>query len=194
MNDAERRGDVYQKDGYFHVKTVATATEKKQDISMALHGGQANLTKDEYSQMTQSMPSRSWSQFGTGASGSGSGSSASSTPAVATPSSAFSKAICDAPVKLSWASVEHDIKEAKGAQERLGRDCQRLAAKILDKKEQQVNDTLKGVLTELQRQYACLDNVSIANCFITSESSSLLTCSCFRNLVSDPYTTYHQIV
>ena len=148
---------------------------------MALHGGQANLTKDKYSQMNQSMPSRSWSQFGTGASGSGS--SASSTPAVATPSSAFSKAICDAPVKLSWASVEHDIKEAKGAQERLGRDCQRPAAKILDKKEQQINDTLKDVLTELQRQYACLDNVSIANCFITSESSSLLTCS-----------TYHQIV
>ena len=67
---------------------------------MALHGGQANLTKDEYSQMNQSMPSRSWSQFGTGASGSGSsgsGSSASSTQAVATPSSACSKAICDAP-------------------------------------------------------------------------------------------------
>jgi hypothetical protein len=53
---------------------------------------------------------------------------------------------------------------------------------------------LKDVLTELQRQYACLDNVSIANCFITSESSSLLTCSCFINLVRDPYTTYHQIV
>jgi len=25
LNDAERRGDVYQKDGYFHVKTIATA-------------------------------------------------------------------------------------------------------------------------------------------------------------------------
>jgi len=31
VNDAERRGDVYQKDGYYHVKTVATAIEKKQE-------------------------------------------------------------------------------------------------------------------------------------------------------------------
>ena len=83
---------------------------------MVLHGGQANLTKDEYSQMCQFMSSRPWSQFGTGAScgGSGSGcgsgscgsgSSASSTPAVVTSSSALPKAICDAPVKLSRASA-----------------------------------------------------------------------------------------
>ena len=72
--------------------------------------------------MIQFMPSRPWSQFGTGAScggsgtgsgsgsgsgscGSGSGSSASSTPAVVTSSSALPKAICDAPVKLSRASA-----------------------------------------------------------------------------------------
>ena len=47
LNDAERRGDVYQKDGYYHVKTIATAIVKKQGCSMVLHGGQANLTKDE---------------------------------------------------------------------------------------------------------------------------------------------------
>ena len=62
------------------------------------------------------------------------GSSASSTPAVAASSPTLPKAMCDAPVKLSWASGEHDIKEAKGAQERLGRNCQRLASKIFDKK------------------------------------------------------------
>ena len=98
---------------------------------MVLHGGQANLTEDESSQMSQFMPSRPWSQFGTGAScggsgsgsgGSGSGSIASSTPAVVTSSSALPKAICDALVKLSWASVQHDIKETKVVQERLGRD------------------------------------------------------------------------
>ena len=83
---------------------------------MVLHGGQANLTKDEYSQMSQFMSGRPWSQFGTGAScggnGSGSGSGscgsgshASSTPTVVTSSSALPKAICDAPVKLSRASA-----------------------------------------------------------------------------------------
>ena len=111
---AERRGDVYQKDGYYHVRTIATAIEKKQGSSMVLHGGQANLTKDEYSQMSQFMSGRPWSQFGTGAScggnGSGSGSCgsgshASSTPTVVTSSSALPKAICDAPVKLSRASA-----------------------------------------------------------------------------------------
>ena len=96
---------------------------------MALHGGQANLTKDEGSQMSQFMSSRPWSQFGTGAScggsgsgGCGSGSSASSTPAVVISSSALPKAICEALVKVSWASVQHDIKETKVVQERLGRD------------------------------------------------------------------------
>ena len=89
------------------------------------------------------MPSRPCS---TGASGGvngscsnlwcGSGSSASSTPAVAASSSTLPEAMSDAPVKLSWASVGHDIKEAKGVQERLGRDCQRLASKIFDKKNQ----------------------------------------------------------
>ena len=66
----------------------------------------------------------------------GSGSSASSTPAVAASSSALPEAMSDAPVKLSWASVGHDIKEAKGVQERLGRDCQRLASNFFDKKNQ----------------------------------------------------------
>ena len=139
LNDAERRGDVYQKDGYCHVKTIATAIEKKQGISMVLHGCQANLTKDESSQMSHFMSSRPWSQFGTGAScgdsgtGScGSGSSASSTPAAVTSSSALPKTICDAPVKLSrWASVQHDIKETKVVQERLGRDTKDQKSTIL---------------------------------------------------------------
>ena len=97
---------------------------------MVLHGGQDNLTKNEYSQMSQFMSGRPWSQFGTGAScggngsgsgsgsggSGGSGSSASSTPTVVTSSSALPKAICDAPVKLSrksasrsdWAEIVKD--------------------------------------------------------------------------------------
>ena len=150
LNDAERRGDVYQKDGYYHFKTVATAIEKKQDTSMVLHGGKGDLTKDEYSQMNQFMSGRPWSQFGIGG-------SPSSTPAVVTQSSSsLPKAICDAPVKHSWSSVEHDIKEAKGAQERLGRDCQRLAAKIFDKKDECVNKTLKTVLNGLSQRESML--------------------------------------
>ena len=96
--------------------------------------------------MSQFMSSRPWSQLGTGAScggsgGCGSGSSASSTPAVVTSSSALPKAISDAPVKLSWASVQHDIKETKVVQERLGRD----------KKDQKSMILLKDALTELSK-------------------------------------------
>ena len=123
---------------------------------MVLHGGQANLTKDESSQVSQFMSSRPWSQFGTGAScggsgGSGSGSSASSTPAVVTSSSALPKAISDAPVKLSWASVQHDIKETKVVQERLGRD----------KKDQKSMILWRMPSLSFQRQNACLDNASL---------------------------------
>ena len=43
--------------------------------AMVLHGGQANLTKDESAQVRQFMSSRPWSQFGTGASCGGCGGS-----------------------------------------------------------------------------------------------------------------------
>ena len=88
---------------------------RKMITIMVLHGGQANLTKDESSQVSQFMSSRPWSQFGTGASCGGSG-------GLVTSSSALPKAIYDAPVKLSWARAQHDIKENKLVQERLGRD------------------------------------------------------------------------
>jgi len=101
---------MMQKDEVMSIRKVATIMprQKPQPLcpAMVLHGGQANLTKDESSQMSQFMSSRPWSQFGTGAScggsgsgsgGCGSGSSASSTPAVVTSSSALPKAICDAP-------------------------------------------------------------------------------------------------
>ena len=102
------------------------------------------------------MSSRPWSQLGTGAScggsgGCGSGSSASSTPAVVTSSSALPKAISDAPVKLSWASVQHDIKETKVVQERLGRD----------KKDQKSMILWRMPSLSFQRQNACLDNASL---------------------------------
>eukprot|EP00435_Cladocopium_sp_Y103_P026627 s808_g6.t1 len=150
MGDAERRGDIFQKEGYYHFKTVATAVEKKVDSSMTLHGGQTDLKKDEYSQMSHFMSSRPWAQSGTG------GSSSSMPQAGIASSKAPPKAICDAPVKVTWASVEEDIKEARGAQERLQRDCQRLAAKVFDKKDQDMNDTLKKILTQLSKTESML--------------------------------------
>ena len=125
---------------------------------MVLHGGQANLTKDEYSQMSQFMSSRPWSQFGTGAScggsgGCGSGSSASSTPAVVTSSSALPKAICDAPVKLSRASAPRsDWAE-------IVKD--RLSKSFFDKKDQKLNYTLMDVLTELSKTECMLGVTSL---------------------------------
>ena len=133
---------------------------------MVLHGGQANLTKDEYSQMSQFMLSRPWSQFGTGAScggsgsgcgsgsgscGSGSGSSASSTPAVATSSPALPKAICDAPVTLSRASAPRsDWAE-------IVKDWQ---SKSLTRKTKK-NYTLMDALTELSKTECMLGVTSL---------------------------------
>ena len=76
-------------------------------------------------------------------------------------SSAMQKAICDAPQKLTWASVEEDIKEAKGAQERLQRECQRLAAKVSDKKDDKINETLKVVMQQLSQR-----ECQLAQCII----------------------------
>eukprot|EP00435_Cladocopium_sp_Y103_P057409 s3256_g19.t1 len=164
MGDAERRGDIFQKEGYYHFKTVASAVEKKVDSSMTLHGGQTNLNKDEYSQMSQFMSTRPWAQFGSG------GSSSSVPQAGITSSKAPPKAILDAPVKVTWASVEEDIKEARGAQERLQRDCQRLAAKVFDKKDQDMNETLKKILTQLSKTESMLGQCLI---FQTVEGTNM---------------------
>ena len=155
LNDAERRGDIYQKDGFWHFKTVQTAIEKKQEGSMVVHGGRAELTLDEYSQMNQFMSSRPWSQFGKALA------PPNAAPGVTASSSAMQKAICDAPQKLTWASVEEDIKEAKGAQERLQRECQRLAAKVSDKKDDKINETLKVVMQQLSQR-----ECQLAQCII----------------------------
>ena len=144
------------------------------------------------------MSSRPWSQLGTGAScggsgGCGSGSSASSTPAVVTSSSALPKAISDAPVKLSWASVQHDIKETKVVQERLGRD-----------KKDQKSMILWRMPSELSKTECMLGQCFIAkyDWFIIaiilfhafSDFSSFLPCCCFINFVSDTNTTHDQII
>ena len=108
--------------------------------------------------MSQFMPSRPWSQLGTGAScggsgGCGSGSSASSTPAVVTSSSALPKSICDAPVKLSRASAPRsDWAE-------IVKD--RLSKSFFDKKDQKLNYTLMDVLTELSKTECMLGVTSL---------------------------------
>ena len=100
--------------------------------------------------MNQFMSTRPWPQFGKG-------SSAEEQAGVTSSSSTLPKAICDvSPAKVSWSSVEKDIKEAKGAQERLGRDCQRLAAKVFEKKDHAINESLKTILTQLSQRECML--------------------------------------
>ena len=47
LNEQKDEVMSIRKDGYYHVRTIATAIEKKQGSSRVLHGGQANITKDE---------------------------------------------------------------------------------------------------------------------------------------------------
>ena len=88
----------------------------------------------------------------------------------------------------SRASVGHDIKEAKGVQERLGRDCQRLASKSLTRKARKQWYFERMPSLSFQRQNACLDNVSLPIFFILAiilfhsfcDLYSLLPCSCVK--------------
>ena len=119
-----------RKMGYYHVKTIATAIEKKQGSSMVLHGGQAKLTRMSIRRWVNSCRAGPGASFGTGAScggsGSGSGScgsgsSASSTPAVVTSSSALPKRF----VMLLWNWAGQVLPEATG--QRLSKTgCQNL--------------------------------------------------------------------
>ena len=142
-----KTGDVYQKDGYYHVKTIATAIEKKQGSSLVLHG---QLTKDEYSQMSQSWASLALELV----------------VVVVVVAVVVVVVVAVLPLHQLWLfHPQHcqsdlwcscETEQGKCSQERLGRDCQRPDVKIFDKKDQKPIILWWMSSPSFQRQNVCL--------------------------------------
>lgn len=149
MKQAETCGDIVQISGLWHYKTAMTSSTKSTQHTMQAHGGEADLTNKQYEAVSSFLGNRPWAQFGQAEQPLGF--QREDLPAIASSANPPKtlKAICDTPVYIPFSKVENNLKEAKGAQERLNRDCQKLAVKVSQHKDSELITELKDVMAKL---------------------------------------------
>ena len=152
MADAERRGDIKCIDNMWHYATQSVSRSKTTTQAMKVSGGEAQLTLDQFQDLNSFLGSRPWAKFG-----SSEEIQDSSTATSSAGTSNKIKAICDKPAVVTFASMEDNLKEAKGAQERLLRDAQRLASKIAGKGDAGMVATLKTTMPQLSKNESSLN-------------------------------------
>ena len=64
MEEAARVGDIFEHEGLWYSKRVETGRTKELKDAMQLSGGKAQLSVDEYSDMSSWLQDRPWSKYG----------------------------------------------------------------------------------------------------------------------------------
>ena len=146
MNAAAEQGDIYFKEGFWYFTSKEAGRTKKTNDGMKLSGGTADLKVEEFKEMQSWMGSRPWSSFGEVAE------STASASAVGGERPSRIKAIMDKQPeqpKVPFGQVEDSLQQAKGAQERLYRQCQQMAMKIQSNNDTELEADLKEVMNTL---------------------------------------------
>ena len=152
LADAEKRGDIWCVDNMWFFRTQNASRSKTTAHTMKVSGGEKELTLDQFQDLSSFLGSRPWAKFGSSEEiqeGSTASSSAGTSNKI--------KAICDKPAVVTFASMEDTLKEAKGAQERLLRDAQRLASKIATKGDGDMVTSLKTTMAQLSKNESSLN-------------------------------------
>ena len=172
FQDAAARGDIFEQDGlWHHTKVSAGRTRTKASTdTQHLSSGSVKLDTESFAAFHQFLGSRNWAKYWqnmdledqkkpslvrgksqlcleNGFTFLPPYSSAAS--AAAAPSAAPSTPKAAKPPKLTCKSLEKHVLEAKGANERLQRDCSRLVAKVRGTDPLLEND-VKKVMEKLQ--------------------------------------------
>ena len=153
LADAEKRGDIWCADDMWFFRTQNVSRSKTAAHTMKLSGGEKELTLDQFQDLSSFLGSRPWAKFGSSEELAQTSTASSS----AVTGSKELKAICDKPVLVTFASMEETLKEAKGAQERLLRDSQRLASKIAGKGDGDMVTSLKTTIAQLSKNESSLN-------------------------------------
>ncbi len=151
--DAEKRGDIWSVDNMWFFRTQNTSRSKTTAQTMKVSGGEKELTLDQFQDLSSFLGSRPWAKFGSSEELAQTSTASSSAPTC----TKTLKAICDKPVLVTFASMEETLKEAKGAQERLIRDAQRLASKIAGKGDGDMVASLKTTIAQLSKNESSLN-------------------------------------
>ena len=158
MLEAQERGDIFEENGMWHFKQVNTGRTKEQHDNMKLSGGATKLSVDDYHDMGRFMKERPWSKYGEQTSdmienASASASGARKGPAMledvpsSTPQLVVTKNKAEG--KVLWKHVENTVNEAKGANERLQRDCGRYVQKVREGGDPALVEKVKGIMDTL---------------------------------------------
>ena len=142
MLQAERKGDIYESQGMFHHRKVSAGRTKTSADELEVSGGTVALKVDEFSEMNKWLGTRDWSKFGNSMLPAAEQDQVGNTskaqqlclqdvqpPGTFNPGGPSSSAR-PRTVKLPWEKVLPTVSEAKGANERLQRDCSRMVSKV----------------------------------------------------------------
>lgn len=152
------RGDIYEENGMWYFKQVNTGRTKECQDNMKLSGGSAALSVDEFHDMGSFMKERAWSKYGeqtadmienTSASASGSRRGPEMVQDVPSTPTQIVLAKDKTGSKVLWKHVENTVNEAKGANERLQRDCARYVQKVRNCGDSALVDKVKGIMETL---------------------------------------------
>lgn len=140
MKAAAEQGDIYFKHGFWYFTS--------KDDGMKLAGGTADLGVEEFKEMNKWMGSRPWSGFGQVEESTGSASVAGLGGDKPSRMRAILDKEPDVP-KVPFGQVESSRQQAKGAQERLYRQCQQLDLKVQTNNDTVLETELKEVMNNL---------------------------------------------
>ena len=184
FQDAQARGDIYQCNNMWFFNKVSAGRTKASTDSMQLQSGKVSLDTETYASFNSFLSSRNWAKYGQDMDlqdqkpgtlvrqksqlALGDASCLQVQPAKELYSAASTSA---APVlpkaakpvpKLTWKSLEKHVLEAKGANERLQRDCSRLVLKVRGN-DTNLENEVKAVMDKLQENLTALSQCQMWN-------------------------------
>lgn len=171
FQDAAARGDIYEQNGMWYHTVLSAGRTKASTDTQQLSSGSVGLDTDSFAAFSQFLGSRNWAKYGQtmdledqkkpallrGKSQLCLENGFTDPPphSSAAPSAAPSSQKVAKPPKLTWKSLEKHVLEAKGANERLQRECSRLVLKVRGTDPLLEND-VKKVMEKLQENLNAL--------------------------------------
>ena len=170
MKEAERQGQIFERGGLWHHASATSGREKSTADQMDLQGGSVDLDANSFAAMSNFLGKRDWAKYGEKQLG-------DSVQQLKRGKSTL--ALCDGEVsldnlqllpstsskqpkepklvKLTWKMLEKNIGDAKGANERLQRDCSRLVVKVRPSGDEKLIQKAKTTVSKLAENIAALN-------------------------------------
>ena len=172
MQAAEAAGQIFERNGMYHAATSAGRCKTTADL-MDLQGGSVDLDASSFAAMSNFLGKRDWAKYGQELEDPASEPPAlkrgkstlcltdapQASLALAIPSSQAKQVPLAEPkvLKLTWKMVEKTIGDAKGANERLQRDCSRLVVKVRTAEDDKLINKAKALVALLAENISALN-------------------------------------